>query len=106
LRLQAYFSLAFGIFGAYVVGEIKRWEGSPMTITIDRNVEIPVPAKNSGRPPIYPWRKLAIGDSFFAPGKTHQTLGATAGTRGPGIKVTTRAVTENGVSGVRVWRIE
>jgi hypothetical protein len=75
-----------------------------MTFEIDKNVPLP---PNAGKPGggKYPWASMEIGDSFFAPGKVGARV-ATAGKRGGGqSKFTIRTVTENGVRGVRVWRI-
>lgn len=73
-------------------------------IKIDKNV--PVPRKPASG--IYPWHDLQPGDSFFAAGiKQPQISGATAFIRKKtGRKFVTRTVTENGVTGVRVWRVE
>ena len=66
---------------------------------------IPVPARTSrqgGRPSIYPFAGLDVGDSFFIPGKTVKTMSQTASKAAKrlGIEVITRTVD----GGVRVWR--
>jgi hypothetical protein len=74
--------------------------------------DIPMPTAGAGRPPKYPWRELAPGDSFFVaisnkPGapsrKTLATLAAVASRR-LGRKYVTRLVFERGRQGVRIWR--
>ena len=75
--------------------------------TIDKNV--PAPAVVSlGAPAKYPWRAMDVGDSFFVPGNkaSAMTSAAAMTARRLGCKYTTRTVTENGVKGVRVWRVE
>ena len=72
-----------------------------MTIKIDKGV--PMPSRRNK----YPWDKLhEHGDSFFIPGKITVELGHIAKVaRRRGFEVIARTVTENGVQGVRVWRI-
>lgn len=74
-------------------------------ITIDKDVPMPSPAKP---PPKYPWRSMAVGDSFFIAGLTVAKLASLAawGRKATGYRFTCRTVTENGVAGVRVWRVE
>ena len=72
-----------------------------MTIKIDQNV--PLPQKNTFGALKYPFRKMEIGDSFFIPNRS--STGISTDIYKPK-KFTMRAVTENGVKGVRVWRIE
>lgn len=69
---------------------------------IDANV--PIPEKQMR----YPWKQLKVGHSFFVPGKTPQDIGACRqyATRTLGYKFVSRKLTERGVVGVRVWRIE
>ena len=52
-------------------------------------------------------RTFEVGDSFFRPVEPRTVAGSAKsyGIR-HGKKFTTRAVTENGVKGVRVWRVE
>lgn len=38
--------------------------GAPPEIRIDKDVPLP-PRSAIGRPPIYPWRRLEVGDSFL-----------------------------------------
>ena len=90
------------------------------TIQIDKYIAIPQRKSAAGnllpKQEKYPWSHMKPGDSFFVPGakscatdnrpgvKTHMTLN-NARQRFPGTKWTIRAVTENGVNGVRVWRV-
>ncbi len=74
-----------------------------MTFKIDKGIELPPErVKNS-----YPWKELSIGDSFFVP---NMRSGARQGLQSisarHGIRIAVRSVVENGVKGVRVWRIE
>lgn len=74
---------------------------------IESGIPVPKPV-NTGGSSKYPFSEMEVGDSFFAPWKGYHIIWALA-RRAPqkyGIKLTTRAVTENGVQGVRVWRIE
>lgn len=71
---------------------------------VDRNVPLP-PAKTLYQRK-YPFNVMAVGDSFFVPGVTRQQMAgpiryATCECR----KFTTRRTTENGVAGLRIWRI-
>jgi len=73
-------------------GEIKIDKGVPLS---------PVSSRQK-----YPFHAMDIGDSFFLPersstksGNLHQFA------RNQRVSIKTRTVTENGVKGVRVWRI-
>ena len=82
-----------------------------MSVQIDKGV--PIPQRFSvGSRPKWPWREMQPGDSFFAAGYTTKKTGAGKvmvcqnGSRIiPGSTWTMRLVTENGISGVRVWRV-
>jgi hypothetical protein len=78
---------------------------------IDKNIPVP----NEGREK-YPWSKMQPGDSFFVPGGRQTTADKRPGLmvqitvpaaakRVPGTKWAVRQATENGVNGVRVWRV-
>jgi hypothetical protein len=76
-----------------------------MNIKIEKTV--PMPRRTGpGAPFKYPWRDMAVGDSFFVKNQTTQQISSTARSWGerqtPPIKFSTR--TEN--DGVRVWRIK
>lgn len=78
---------------------------------IDRGVEIPETETRSK----YPYRDMRVGDSIFLPRPdTHGPRAWANGVRSTfiahtkryGGAFTTRSVVEDGVSGVRVWRME
>jgi len=72
-----------------------------MTFKIDKDVPIP---QVLGQ---YPFEQMEIGDSFFAAGHTtNQIQNAASNHRKKGKKFRSRRVTENGVEGTRIWRIE
>lgn len=62
-----------------------------------------VPAPR-GRRAKYPFRDMDIGDSFFAPGSSVIGIHGCARRHRP-MRFTCRSVVENGVAGIRVWRI-
>jgi len=89
---------------------------------VQRNVPIPKVAKTEGRRK-YPFESMAVGDMFFVPGKTKNTLTAITSTAGRKLKrkFTTRlcymAETRDGwkqvpssakgaTIGVGVWRVK
>jgi len=84
-----------------------------MTVKIDKGVPMPTPITNA----IWPWKEMEPGDSFFAAGYVQSTKQRTEPkeklmnpwTMGPrivpGSTWAGRLVTENGVRGVRVWRV-
>ena len=72
---------------------------------IEKN--IPIPPRAGGRNGSkYPFRKLEIGDSTFVEGKPSKIASAlqAAGKANPKTSFTSRATTEEGKDGVRVWR--
>ena len=76
---------------------------------IEQGVKIPETSRRSK----YPWGKMKVGDSFFVPTPketniaAHSTSIRAAGIRTLGKGMTTvKVVTENGVEGVRAWRIK
>lgn len=81
---------------------------------ISKGVEKPAVVRTShGRESIYPWGVLEVGDSFFVPGKVASKFGSTISTarksfkeKGDERKFSARNVTEDGVTGIRVWRDE
>jgi hypothetical protein len=75
-------------------------------ITIDKDKPMPNGFGVRGK---YPFAELDVGHSFFVPGKTTSGISssvANARTRMHGRKFVTNTVTENGVTGVRVWRVQ
>lgn len=56
----------------------------------------------------HPWEKMELGDSFFVAGTTVERLSSVAvrAARRLGGKFTCRTVKEQGIPGVRVWRVQ
>lgn len=91
-------------------------------IQIDKYVALPPRPDNFGgkrgiKPAKYPWKHMEPGDSFFVPGARAAATDKREGAKihfttvngrrmVPNSKWALRAVTENGVVGVRVWRVE
>lgn len=66
---------------------------------------IPVPARTNrqgGRPSIYPFADLKVGESFFVPGKKAKTVSQAASRATKRLKIELITCTVEG--GVRVWR--
>jgi len=77
-------------------------------IRIDKNVPLPPlqkPRQAKGREPIYPWRAMGVGDSFFTTTKNVANRISDMGNR-LNMKFATETRLENGESGIRVWRVE
>jgi hypothetical protein len=77
-----------------------------MSVQIDKHVPIPLQAsghRQAARK--YPTNIMEVGDSFFVPDKQAQQFGYLNTHYAPK-KFTAKTLTENGVEGVRVWRIE
>lgn len=68
---------------------------------IEKNIPL---AKKGGAARAYPLDQMEVGDSFFVPGGKSGNVTPSAHYRG--IKIKTRTVTESGVKGLRVWRVE
>lgn len=60
--------------------------------------------RGPGKPPKYPWRKLAVGESFFAPERTSKHMHGCAYWQKP-LKFRCKQVVSKGTTGTRVWRI-
>jgi hypothetical protein len=88
-----------------------------MTIQIARGIPLPpvIPAGHrGGRAPKYPFTLLEPGDSFFVAPEAGGSVDAIRNTlssavcrikkMNPGSNYSCRLWTENGVSGIRVWR--
>ena len=71
-----------------------------MEYAIDKH--IPTPRVASGRPVMYPFAKLKVGESFFVPGMTSTKFGSTRGYHARKLRRTFTARNLDG--GVRVWR--
>lgn len=79
---------------------------SPNTARFMVDKGIPVPAKAAGRPSVYPFATMEIGDSFFVPGDSRKLVNSLARTahyhaQKSGKKFATRMAD----GGARVWRI-
>lgn len=72
---------------------------APEVIEINRGLPPP-----RGRRSKYPFREMEIGDSFFAPGSSVIGIHGCARRHRP-MKFTCRSLVENGIAGIRVWRI-
>jgi len=72
-----------------------------MTFQIDSNIPIP-PRYRNGINASFPFKEMAVGDSFWVDGETSKRARAAASTfsKATGHKYTTRADGD----GVRVWR--
>jgi hypothetical protein len=57
------------------------------------------------RPAKYPWRTMAVGESFFAAGRTPTSIHGDVRKYHRPLRVRARSVMINGIRGVRVWRI-
>jgi len=69
--------------------------------------DMPLPPKNEGRTPKYPYAELSIGEYFFAPGATsNYPLAATGNRRHAPKRFEQRKIEIDGVSGIGVWRVE
>ena len=72
---------------------------------IEKNIPIPESAGESK----YPFKDMEVGDSVFVEGQTSQgaaMMSAKNIERRYGVKFSARKRTEDGVDGVRIWRIE
>jgi hypothetical protein len=81
-------------------------------IQIDHNIPMPTPSSPEG----YPFADMQPGDSFFVPAgsagcvklRVYVNAAATRYRKASGhdIKLRSIRVTENGVAGLRVWRVQ
>lgn len=70
-------------------------------IRIDKGIAAPE-KRDCGRRAVYPFRHMQVGDSFFAP--VRKVCPATW-SQVTGFKFSTAGWIEDGIKGVRVWRI-
>ncbi len=71
--------------------------------------QVPLPSGRRGNRPevLQALKTMEVGDSFFYPDIRDSFRGNVYWRAGyVGIKVTVKRVTEDGIDGVRVWRIE
>ena len=79
-----------------------------MTYKIDKDIPIPI-TKRRGRPTKYPFAKMDVGDSVFFPGeriKGNAYMAAINYASGRDVRFKSRTVIEDGVEGIRVWRVK
>lgn len=82
-----------------------------MEFKIDDGVQLPDRRYNGGRKPKYPFDQMTVGQSFFVPAdgtkkKSVRAAAHGANKRSDGNRTfVTRSTTENGVEGIRVWRV-
>lgn len=73
-------------------------------IKIDKRIPLPSKPCGVGRPDLYPWAVMNVGDSFLIAGGNSQSAASMAYTAG---KRNDRKFAVRSVDGgVRVWRIE
>lgn len=84
-----------------------------MQYRIEKDIALPDAVAQRGRKPIYPITEMEVGDSFFVPvvnsrhyDKVRASIHSSASLRGAGKKFRCVTRNENGVSGVRCWRVE
>jgi len=77
------------------------YEEYSMTIILEK---IPLPPAPRGRPSEFPFRHMDNGDSFFVPHR-QKPLPITDWRDATGFKFATRRVSENGIEGIRCWRV-
>ena len=83
-------------------GDAERAESLvPERVVIQICKGVPTP---TGRRSKYPFRDMEIGDSFFSPGSSVIGIHGCARRHRPK-RFTCRSVDEDGVAGIRVWRI-
>ena len=78
-----------------------------MEYLIEKNV--PMPERRLGRPPIYPFSTMEVGESvFIADPKANGAKSSACGTgnKRKGKRFSSRRLTENDQRGVRIWRVE
>lgn len=63
-----------------------------------------IASRPAGRPAKYPWKQIAVGESFFAPNRTTHAMHGCAIHHKPK-KFSCKEVIKKGVFGTRVWRI-
>ncbi len=85
-------------------------KGYDMSIQVEKGIPVPPRTGGGDTTKKYPLSDLEVGDSFFVEGSYEKTKSAQvrASQYGAahGLKFTTRSVAENGVLGMRIWRVE
>ena len=79
---------------------------------IDKNIPLPAARKGRNRSTEFPLREMEVGDSYFHAGPFKSTkdskayvMAALIARRQKEYKFTGRVLIENGISGVRIWRV-
>ncbi len=73
---------------------------------VEKGVPMPKPVR-AGRQTKYPWKELAVGDSFFVPADAVKPQSARGAVRTANrIYADRRFATRTVEGGIRVWRIE
>ena len=72
-----------------------------MVLTLDR---VPLPPAARGRQSEFPFRNMDNGESFFVPNRT-KPLPITDWRDATGFRFATRQMVEDGVKGIRCWRV-
>ena len=66
----------------------------------------PVPAPRMGAVPKYPWREMNIGEYFFVPRTDYKNENYRPKPNAAlNMKIATRKRCENGITGIKIWRI-
>jgi hypothetical protein len=77
-----------------------------MKYAIERNVKPPVKLTKPGRPPIYPFEQMAVGDSFLIHNPTTKKARSVRNAAfSYGKNHSYRFSASNASNGLRVWRI-
>ena len=84
-----------------------------MSITVQNDIPIPDEDETHSLTK-YPWHKMEVGCSFFSVPRENEDqracrirlVSVTYNRRKFGHKYRLKAITENGIDGVRMWRIE
>jgi hypothetical protein len=71
---------------------------------IESGIPIPPLKFRAGAPEKYPFRHMQIHDSFFIARRT--PINTKPWVEKTGFRFETRSVTENGLKGIRCWRVE
>jgi hypothetical protein len=80
--------------------------GAASAIVLEDNVPMPEESERPQNPVFYPWQKMLVGQSFFVPRRMKNPRATLVrAQQSTGFKLTHRVVTENGVRGVRFWRV-
>lgn len=69
---------------------------------VDKNIPLSARPAGPGRPRIYPWEHMSVGDSFFVPNRTSRNFAVSQTIKASGMRFAVRTRD----NGVRVWRIE